>query len=163
MVILGIDPGIATMGYGVVEVDKGEFTALDYGVITTSKDMSAPDRLVKVAKGIALLNEKYSPKAIAIEELFFQTNRKTAILVAEARGVILYSASLTKARIYEYTPNQIKQAITGYGGADKNQMQQMVKILLKLNAVPKPDDAADALAVSICHGQTGKFQELARI
>ena len=163
MVILGVDPGIATMGYGVINVEKGNFTALDYGVITTPKEMTTPERLVKIVKGIELLIEKYSPEAIAVEELFFQTNRKTAIIVAEARGVILYAASQSSSKLYEYTPNQIKQAITGYGAADKNQMQQMVKMLLKLSKVPKPDDAADALAVAICHGQTGNFAELARI
>lgn len=158
MVILGIDPGLATIGFGIINVSSGNFTAIDYGVITTPKDEGIPVRLKLIADGIDALINKYKPDEIALEELFFAKNVKTALIVAEARGVILLTAITKCGRLYEYTPNQIKLAITGYGSADKLQMQSMVKILLKLNSVPKPDDAADALAVALCHGQTNRFK-----
>ena len=157
MIILGIDPGIATLGYGVIEADRGNFRALDYGVVTTPKTETIPVRLCMIEEGVQRLIDKYKPDAVAIEELFFSKNKTTAIMVAEARGVALLTAVKQCGNLYEYTPNQIKQAITGWGGADKPQMQNMVKVLLKLNAIPRPDDAADALAVALCHGQTGRM------
>lgn len=160
LIILGIDPGIATLGFGVIEAERGNFKALDYGVITTPKEESTPVRLAMIEEGIKNLIERYKPDAVAIEELFFCKNQKTAIVVAEARGVALLTAIKHCGRLYEYTPMQIKQAITGYGGADKQQIQNMVRVLLKLTSIPKPDDAADALAVAICHGQTGRMAGL---
>ncbi|MDD4316865.1 MAG: crossover junction endodeoxyribonuclease RuvC [Clostridia bacterium] len=158
MIILGIDPGYATVGYGIIKSEGSKNFALDYGVITTPKTQKLPERLAYIAEGIRALIDKHNPDAISIEELFFQNNRKTAIFVAEARGAILVSCmgSCCK-RLYEYTPLQIKQAMTGYGRADKNQIQQMVKIMLGLADIPRPDDAADALAVALTHSQTNRL------
>jgi len=163
MIILGIDPGIATMGYGIIKEDKGNYEAIDYGVLSTHKDLSVTERLVLVAKGVKQLIEKFKPDTIAVEELFFSSNRKTAMLVSQARGVILLICHDAGVPISEYTPNQIKQAVSGYGSADKRQVQQMVRMLLRLTSVPKPDDAADALAIALCHGQTGRFSTLFRV
>ncbi len=160
MIILGIDPGLATIGFGVISAEKGVFKVIDYGVITTPKDESSAVRLKMIADGIDALIMRYKPDEIAIEQLFFAKNVKTALSVAEARGVIVLTAITKCGRLYEYTPNEIKVAITGYGGADKYQMQNMVKILLKLSDIPRPDDAADALAVALCHGQTDRFRNL---
>ena len=155
MIILGIDPGLATMGYGVVESVKGNVSVVDYGVVTTPKDLTLPQRLRRIEEGVPALIEKFRPENIAIEELFFSKNITNGIMVAEARGVILLTADkLLGEEVYEYTPNKIKQAITGYGGADKMQMQLMVQALLRLKKVPRPDDAADALAVALCHAHT---------
>ena len=158
MVILGIDPGLATMGYGVINSVKGNYSVIDYGVVTTPKECTLPERLQQLEDGVKELIETYKPDNVSIEELFFSKNITTGIPVAEARGVILLTAvkSLGK-EVYEYTPNQIKQAVTGYGGADKIQMQHMGQVLLKLKSVPRPDDAADALAVAICHAQTSRI------
>ncbi len=155
MTILGIDPGLATMGYGVIEAVHGNFSVVDYGVVTTPKECTLPERLVQLEDGVKELIETFKPQNIAIEELFFSKNITTGIPVAEARGVILLTAVKTLGdEVYEYTPNQIKQAITGYGGADKVQMMHMVQALLRLKSIPRPDDAADALAVALCHAQT---------
>lgn len=156
MIILGIDPGYAIVGYGVIEKKGNTTTCLDYGVITTGKDESFPDRLVQINDGIDYLIDKYKPDSLAIEELFFQNNQKTAINVAEARGVIVVRAKKKIGKLFEYTPLQIKQALTGQGRADKKQVQYMVKAILNLKDIPKPDDAADALAVAICHSQTNQ-------
>lgn len=163
MIILGIDPGIAILGYGVLSSEKGKFQAIDYGVITTSKDEKTPQRLALIEQGLNVLIDKYKPDCIALEELFFQNNQKTAITVAEARGVLLLTAVKRCSKLYEYTPLQIKQAITGYGNADKKQVQFMVKALLNLKQIPKPDDAADALAVALTCGQVNKFNDMFRI
>lgn len=163
MRILGIDPGIAIVGYGLVDVERGNYTVVDYGVITTPKEENTPTRLCMIEKALIQLIEKYKPDSIALEELFFARNTTTAITVAEARGVLLLTATKYCGNLFEYTPLQIKQAITGYGRADKNQVQQMVKMMLKLASVPKPDDAADALAVAITHGQTNKMANMFRI
>ncbi len=157
MIVLGIDPGYATVGFGILRCEKGIYTPLEYGVITTPKTDSLHVRLDKISRGFELLIEKYNPEAIAIEELFFHSNQKTAILVAEARGAILLTIYRHCKNIFEYTPLQIKQAVTGYGRADKLQVQTMVKMLLKLDKIPKPDDAADALAVALTHAQSAKF------
>lgn len=156
MIILGIDPGYAIVGYGVIEKVGHTTTCIDYGVITTDKKDNFPDRLVQIADGIEYLIDKYKPDALAIEELFFQNNAKTAIDVAQARGVIVLKAKKKIGALFEYTPLQIKQALTGQGRAEKSQVQYMVKAILNLNAIPKPDDAADALAVAICHSQTNQ-------
>lgn len=164
MVILGIDPGLATMGYGVLDAARGNFSVIDYGVVTTPKDTPLPKRLALLEEGVRALFDKYKPDCVSIEELFFTKNITNGIMVAEARGVILLTAhSIVGEEVYEYTPNQIKQAVTGYGGADKIQMQLMVQALLRLKKVPRPDDAADALAVAICHGQTNRLSGQFRI
>lgn len=154
MIILGIDPGYATVGFGVIEAKCGRCRPIAYGAIETPKTARFSDRLKYIGEQTAKLIEEYNPDAIAVEELFFQDNRKTAIMVAEARGVVLYVSEKSGKKLYEYTPLQIKQALTGYGRADKQQIQQMVKVLLCLDKIPKPDDAADALAVAITHSQT---------
>ena len=157
MIILGIDPGYGTVGFGVIESSGGnKIIPIEYGVIQTPKEDSLPKRLKAIADSFDFIIDKYKPEAVAIEELFFQNNQKTAIAVAEARGVILLTVFKKINKLYEYTPMQIKQALTGYGRADKQQIQYMVKVLLKLDAVPKPDDAADALAVAITHAQVSK-------
>lgn len=158
MIILGIDPGLATMGYGVISAVHGNFSVIDYGVVTTPKELTLPQRLAQLEDGVKELVETFKPQNIAIEELFFSKNITTGIPVAEARGVILLTAVKSLGdEVYEYTPNQIKMAITGYGGADKIQMQHMVQALLRLKKVPRPDDAADALAVALCHAQTSRM------
>lgn len=157
MVILGIDPGLATVGYGVIRVEKGAYKPLDYGVILTPKDERFPKRLLMIERGINALIEKYKPDEIALEELFFNNNQKTAIAVAQARGVIVSTCFKYTEKMFEYTPLQIKQALTGYGRADKRQIQSMVTTFLSLKKIPKPDDAADALAVALTHGNTARF------
>lgn len=154
MIVLGIDPGYAIVGYGILEYINNKFKVLDYGSIETNPDIEFCERLLKIHKRVEELIEKYSPDAVAVEELFFNTNTKTAIKVAQARGVVLLSGSLSTAKVFEYTPLQVKQAVCGYGRADKNQVQQMIKLLLNLEKIPKPDDAADALAVAICHAHS---------
>ena len=161
MIILGIDPGIATLGYGVVEKNaRGEFRAIDCGVVVTPKEEGLPVRLAMLEDGLSKILEKYKPDEIAMEELFFSKNITTGIAVAHARGVALLTCVKACGRLYEYTPMQIKQALTGYGRADKKQIQSVVTSLLHLNAVPKPDDAADALAIALCHGFSNRFGEL---
>ncbi|MFA7636979.1 MAG: crossover junction endodeoxyribonuclease RuvC [Monoglobales bacterium] len=154
MIILGIDPGIAIVGYGLIEYIGNRFRVFDYGSIQTKAGVPTTDRLKTVYDSMSQLIEKYKPDAMAIEELFFNTNSKTAIVVAEARGVIILSGVNAGIDIAEYTPLQVKQAVTGYGRADKNQVQQMTKALLGLDKVPKPDDTADALAIAICHAHS---------
>ena len=161
MIILGIDPGIATLGFGVIEKDeRGNFRAIDCGVVTTPKEEGLPVRLAMLEEGIQRILDKYHPDEVAMEELFFSKNITTGIAVAHARGVALLTCVKACGRLYEYTPMQIKQALTGYGKADKKQMQLTVTSLLKLKSVPKPDDAADALAIALCHGYAGRFGEL---
>jgi crossover junction endodeoxyribonuclease RuvC len=157
VVILGIDPGIAIVGYGVI--DYGErsrsFTTLDYGAITTPANTPVCDRLATIHRELDDLISMYRPDAMAIEELFFNTNQKTAIVVAEARGVLLLCARQRGVEIFEYTPLQVKQAVVGYGRAEKAQVIMMVRTILKLTAAPKLDDTADALAIAVCHAHTG--------
>ena len=155
MIILGIDPGYAIVGVGVIEYKGNKFRTIDYGAITTTAKTPTPLRLQKIYTEIGEWIDKYHPDAAAIEELFFNSNQKTAIHVAQARGAIITSIVNKGIILYEYTPLQIKQAVTGYGRADKGQIQQMVKMLLGLNAVPKPDDVADGLAAAICHAHSG--------
>ena len=161
MIILGIDPGLATLGYGVIEKDlKGNCRAVDYGVVLTPKEEGLPVRLAMLEQGIAKIIEKHHPDEIAMEELFFSKNITTGIAVAHARGVALLTCVKQCGKLYEYTPMQIKQALTGYGRADKKQIQSVVASLLKLKSIPKPDDAADALSVALCHAFTNRFGEL---
>lgn len=157
---MGIDPGYAIVGFGVINSERGNHAAVDYGVITTPKTEIMPVRLAMIADALEKLIDKYKPDCVAVEELFFSNNQKTAIAVAEARGVIMLTAIRACGRLYEYTPMQIKQAMTGWGKADKLQIQSMVTRLLKLKAIPKPDDAADALAVALTHAQTAKLSGL---
>lgn len=155
MIVLGIDPGYGIVGFGVVESGSyGVYNVVDYGVISTSKENSITERLQEIYDSITQLIETYKPDAVAIEELFFNTNITTGIKVAQARGVILLACKQKMDELYEYTPLQIKQAITGNGRAEKKQMQLMVQSILGLEKLPRPDDAADALAVAICHLQT---------
>ena len=157
MRILGIDPGLATMGFGVIDTLNGKSTVVDYGVILTSKNETLPTRLALLEKGVKSLIEKYKPDEVALEELFFNNNVKTAIDVAQARGVILLTCVKECGRLFEYTPLQIKQALTGYGRAEKRQIQQMVTTFLGLNKIPRPDDAADGLAVALTHANTNRL------
>ena len=161
MIILGIDPGLATLGYGVIEKDeRGNFRALDCGVVLTPKEEGLPVRLAILEEGVKKVLDKYHPDEVAMEELFFSKNITTGIAVAHARGVALLTCVKECGKLYEYTPMQIKQALTGYGKADKKQMQKVVASLLKLKSIPKPDDAADALAVALCQAFTNRFGEL---
>lgn len=157
MIILGIDPGIADTGFGVISAEKSTFKAITYGTIKTSKADDLAKRLDYLYKDIEKLIKKHKPSKIGIESIFFAKNAKTAITIAHARGICLLAAQKAKAQIHEYTPLQIKQALTGYGAADKNQIQQMVKTILNLKEIPKPDDAADALACAICCAQTKQY------
>ena len=161
MIILGLDPGLATLGYGVIEKDaRGNFRAIDCGVVTTPKDEGLPVRLAMLEEGVSKILQKYKPDEVAMEELFFSKNITTGIAVAHARGVALLTCVKACGRLYEYTPMQVKQALTGYGKADKKQIQATVTSILKLPSIPKPDDAADALAIALCHGFAGRFGEL---
>ncbi len=161
MIILGIDPGIATLGYGVIEKDaRGNFKSIACGVITTPKDEGLPVRLAMLEEGVNKVLATYHPDEVAMEELFFSKNITTGIAVAHARGVALLACVKACGKLYEYTPMQVKQALTGYGKADKKQIQSVVTSMLRLQALPKPDDAADALAIALCHGFAGKFGDL---
>lgn len=163
MKIIGIDPGIAILGYGVLEYDRNKFRVIDYGAVTTSNKNSLPERLEILYNSLEKLFEFHKPDAVAFEELFFNQNAKTAIVVGQARGVAILSAQKKGINIFEYTPLQVKQAVTGYGRADKKQVQQMVKVLLNLREIPKPDDVADGLAIGICHGHSSHAAEMFRI
>ena len=155
MIILGIDPGIAIVGWGVLDYQGSKFKVIDFGSIQTPSTMSTEDRLCAVYDALASIIEKYKPEQMAIEELFWNTNQKTGIRVSEARGVILLCARKHGLEIAEYTPLQVKQAVVGYGRAEKKQVITMVTMLLGLPKPPKPDDTADALAIAICHGHSG--------
>ena len=161
MIILGIDPGYGTMGYGVIEKLKhGNIVPVDYGVVKTLGSENFPVRLAMLEEGLNKIYAKYKPEEIAVEELFFTKNITTGIPVAHARGVILLSAVKYCGRLFEYTPMQIKQALTGYGKADKVQMMHVVTSLLHLKSIPRPEDAADGLAVALCHAHTNRFGDL---
>lgn len=155
--ILGIDPGTATTGFGVIEVSGQTKKALDFGVISTHKDLPMPQRLCELQADLNTIIERHKPDWCAIEQLFFARNVTTAITVGQARGVVLLAAAQHRLNIAEYTPLQVKQAVTGYGQAGKKQVQQMVKVILDLKEVPKPDDAADALAIAVCHSSATKL------
>ncbi len=154
MLILGVDPGYAIVGIGLVSYDSYRFKALHYGAITTPADVSFDRRLEIIYDDFTAILEKYRPEAIAVERLYFTTNQKTVINVAQARGVLLLAAVKQAVPVYEYTPLQVKQAVVGYGKAEKHQIMEMTRRLLNLDSIPRPDDAADALAMAICHGHS---------
>ena len=154
MRILGIDPGIAIVGFGLIESDRGAMRMLQYGAVTTEGGLPLATRLVQIEDDMRALIQQLRPDEIAIEELFFSKNITTGIAVAHGRGVVLCTAERLGVPIFEYTPMQVKQAVVGYGLAEKRQVMDMTKRLLKLKAVPKPDDAADALAIAICHARS---------
>ncbi len=158
MKILGIDPGTATVGWGIIEIIKGKTTSMAFGHISTSKDLAMEKRLTEIATDLRNIIQKYQPEEAAVEELFFFKNQKTIISVAQARGVILLTLESLRVSIAGYTPLEVKQALTNYGRADKSQVQLMVKALLKLPSIPKPDDTADALAVALCHASRRKME-----
>jgi crossover junction endodeoxyribonuclease RuvC len=160
MIILGIDPGTATTGYGLIEEKTGNLSLVDYGVILTKPDKTLEQRLEILYDQLSDIIDEYNPDEIAVEELFFSNNVKTAMSVGQARGVILLAAQKAGIPMSEYTPNQVKNGICGHGAADKKQVQKMVQMLLKLTETPQPDDAADALAIAICHSSCRKFNQL---
>lgn len=160
MKILGIDPGTATLGWGVINAEGGRLEAVAYGHISTSKDLPLAARLKEIATDLETLLEIHQPEEVAVEELFFFNNQKTAMAVGQARGAILLTLERFGIRIAEYTPLEIKQALTNYGRADKLQVQTMVKALLKLKTIPKPDDAADALAIAVCHSNRRRMENI---
>lgn len=162
MIILGIDPGTATTGYGVLESVNGNLKMIATGCVLTDKGLEMPDRLNLIGDEIRTLIRKFGPEVMAIEELFFFKNKKTVISVGQARGVAVFIGKSEGVDIHEYTPLQVKQAVTGYGRADKKQVQLMVKNILKLKEIPKPDDAADALAVAICCASSINFERKTR-
>ena len=155
IIILGIDPGLAIVGWGVIEYKGNKFSTIAYGSIQTPSTMKTEDRLVEIFRSLNELIEKYRPDCMAVEELFWNTNQTTGIRVSEARGVILLCAARREIPIYEYTPLQVKQAVVGYGRAEKKQVISMVTMILKLEKPPKPDDTADALAIAVCHAHSG--------
>lgn len=155
--IVGIDPGYAIVGYGAVDYAAGKFTSAGYGAVTTEAGAPFYGRLLDIDREITAMLQAAAPDAVAIEKLFFNSNQKTAIDVAQARGVIVAAAGRLGLPIYEYTPLQVKQAIVGYGRAEKHQVMEMTRILLNLGEAPKPDDAADALAIAICHAHSAKL------
>ena len=167
MVILGIDPGYAIVGYGVLEYRNNRFTVLDYGAITTEAHTPFPERLEKIYRDLCALMARFHPQAMSIEKLFYNTNAKTVIDVAQARGVTVLAAQQNGVEIFEYTPLQVKQSVVGYGRAEKKQVQEMTRIILHLEKIPKPDDTADALAMAICHGHAsgslmGRLKQMER-
>lgn len=155
MRILGIDPGYAIVGFGILEADRGQVKLLGCGAINTPAGVPMPQRLLQIQEDLETLIRQFSPEVMAIEELFFNTNVTTGIRVAEARGVILLAARQANVPMQEYTPPQVKQAVVGYGKAEKAQVMAMVTRILGLREVPKPDDTADALALAICHAHSG--------
>ncbi len=154
MVILGIDPGFATVGFGVIRVEQGRQSMVQYGTITTRAGLPLPTRLLQIAEDMEELLSTFRPDAMAVEELFFTNNITTGIGVAQARGVILLAAERHKIPIFEYSPSEVKLAVVGYGRAEKRQVMEMTKRLLGLKAVPRPDDAADAVAIALCHARS---------
>lgn len=160
MLVLGIDPGTATTGYGLVDGDRGKTRLVDYGTISTVPQTPMPERLLTINRELNGLLEKYQPDAVAIEQLFFHRNVKTAITVAQSRGVLLMTTAGAGVSIAEYTPLQVKQSVVGYGNASKRQVQLMVQALLSLKTPPRPDDAADALAIAICHLHSFRLKAL---
>ncbi len=157
MIIFGLDPGTATTGFGVIDYKYDEMKLLDYGCITTPPNTPLADRLQQISKDLDELLSQWKPDEVAIEELFFSKNVKTAMQVAQARGALIQKLSESGYRVNEYKPQSIKEAVCGYGRAEKKQMQKMVEIILKMDHTPKPDDAADALGIAICHANQLRF------
>ena len=151
MIIIGIDPGLATVGFGVIRKEEDRIIPVSYGCIRTSSEKQNPERLIEIYDEVIALFEKYMPCEVAVERLFFTNNITSAMGVSEARGVIFLAAQQKNIPVIEYTPKQVKQAVTGSGRADKEQMQEMIKSILDLDEVPKPDDAADGLSIALCH------------
>ena len=163
MIILGIDPGLATLGYGVIEADNNRRRLIQFGTLTTPAGKPMPQRLRAIFQGMNQLMDIYQPDDVAFEELFFSKNITTGMAVSAARGVALVAVVQRTDNLYEYTPMQIKQAVTGYGGADKHQVQQMVKMLLNMKDIARPDDAADALAVALTHANSMNMKKMFKI
>ena len=159
MRILGIDPGFAITGYSIIDYQENKFKLIDSGAVTTKAGVSFPQRLTKIYDDLSMIIDKYKPDAISVEELFFNNNVKTAINVAQARGVVLVVGCQKQIPTYEYTPLQIKQAVAGYGRADKIQVQKMVKAILNVEKLPKLDDTTDSMAAAICHAHSARFSE----
>nr|WP_273701774.1 crossover junction endodeoxyribonuclease RuvC [Tepidanaerobacter acetatoxydans] len=157
---MGVDPGIAISGYGIISNEQSNCYVVEYGVIRTPPKLAMPYRLQQIHEGYLELIQKYKPDVVAVEELFFNKNAKTIISVGQARGVAVLAAALSKIEVFEYTPLQVKQAVVGYGRADKQQVQQMIKTSFNLEELPKPDDAADALAVALCHMNSYKLRNI---
>ncbi len=160
MVVLGIDPGTATTGFGLVRETADRLSALDYGVITTPADLDMPSRLKLLFRELGDLLLRHRPESAAVEKLFFQRNVATAMTVGQARGVALLALAEAGVSVAEYAPNEVKQAVVGYGGAGKRQVQSMIQVVLNLPGLPRPDDAADALAVAICHLHSARLKQL---
>ena len=160
MLVLGIDPGTAITGYGLVREDGTELNLVDCGVIATPSSQALPERLQTIYQGLSQVIREHMPDAAAVEELFFSRNVRTALSVGHARGVTLLALADAGLPIYEYKPLEVKQAVAGYGGADKQQVQEMVRMLLHLDRVPQPDDAADAVAVAVCHIHSARMAAL---
>jgi crossover junction endodeoxyribonuclease RuvC len=161
MLVIGIDPGTAIMGYGVIREEGQKFEAVDYGVVRTSPTLPMAERLLFLYEELSLIIAKYKPTVAVVEELFFSKNVRTALAVGQARGTAIVAAAKQGLDVREYTPLQVKQAVVGYGKASKEQVQEMVKMLLHLPEMPQPDDAADALAIALCHLHTKDFEALA--
>jgi crossover junction endodeoxyribonuclease RuvC len=151
MMVIGIDPGLARLGYGVIRAERGTAVPLCYGCLETRAGARPGERLLEISRGLASLFERYPPDALAVEKLFFSKNVTSAMGVSEVRGIVLLAAEERGIPVTEYPPNQVKQAVTGSGRADKAQVQQMITRLLRLSEVPQPDDAADALSIALCH------------
>ena len=160
MIIMGIDPGFALTGYGIVKYEGNKFRVVDYGVIKTQSKDCLAERLLILHNGLDDIIRNYKPSAVAVEELFFSKNIKTALAVGHGRGIALLAGAKAGLETFEYTPLQVKQAVVGYGRAEKSQVQQMVKTILNLESIPKPDDVADALAVAICHAHSYKYKKM---
>ena len=158
MIILGVDPGLSLTGWGLIQAaDRNKISLVGYGCIRTKPSQKLGERVKSIYQDLLNIIQAHKPEALALEELFFSKEARTVAAVAQARGVVLLSAAVSNIPIYEYNPRHVKISITGYGSADKNQMQQMVKALLKMKEIPKPDDAADALAIAMCHLNTVKW------
>lgn len=158
MRIIGIDPGYAIVGFGILEYNRAQFQVVDYGAVTTPADMDFNSRLLEIYNDLCYILDKFRPDFLAIERLYFTSNQKTAIDVAQARGIVLLAARQRNIEVFEYTPLQVKQSVTGYGKAVKKQVQEMTTRILKLPEIPKPDDTADALAIAICHAHSYNSQ-----
>lgn len=154
MMILGIDPGYAIVGYGLIDYRSNHFTVIDYGAILTDAGTPFNERLEKIYDNLTAIIKKYKPEAMSVEKVFYNSNAKTVIDVSQARGVIMLAAQKNKVSVFEYTPLQVKQSVVGYGRAEKKQIQEMTRRILALEKIPKPDDTADALAMAICHAHS---------
>lgn len=163
MIILGLDPGLARLGYGIIESDGDRHSYIAGGIIETTPKQTLPERLTAIFDGVGELMDTYGPEDVAVEELFFAQNVTTGITVGAARGAALVAVAKKTSNLYEYTPLQVKMAVTGYGRADKRQVQEMVKLLLKMNEIIRPDDAADAAAVAIAHANSMRMRHLYKI